>query len=315
MSSKVVVLSGGVGGAKFTSGLSKVIQADKLTVIVNTGDDFEHLGLTICPDLDTITYTLAGLANHQTGWGREGETWNFLEILGELGGPTWFRLGDRDLALHHERTRRLREGQSLTAITKHICQAFGVSVTVLPMSDQPVRTIVITDEGELPFQDYFVSRQCEPRVNGFRFKGIETAEPAPGVLKAIRTAAVVLFCPSNPWVSLDPILALSGVREAIIEKVAVGVSPIIGGRALRGPAAKMYRDLGIDPSALAVGEHYRDLWDGYVIDQTDEELVSEISSLGLRVMVTDTIMNTIDDRVQLAERILTFASEMVLSEG
>ena len=315
MSSKVVVLSGGVGGAKFTSGLSKVIQADKLTVIVNTGDDFEHLGLTICPDLDTITYTLAGLANPQTGWGREGETWNFLETLGELGGPTWFRLGDRDLALHHERTRRLREGQSLTAITKHICQAFGVSVTVLPMSDQPVRTIVITDEGELPFQDYFVSRQCEPRVNGFRFKGIETAEPAPGVLKAIRTAAVVLFCPSNPWVSLDPILALSGVREAIIEKVAIGVSPIIGGRALRGPAARMYRDLGIDPSALAVAEHYRDLWDGYVIDQTDEELVSEIASLGLRVMVTDTIMNTIEDRVQLAERILTFASEMVLSEG
>jgi LPPG:FO 2-phospho-L-lactate transferase len=315
MPKKVVALSGGVGGAKFVSGLAKVIQADKLTVIVNTGDDFEHLGLTICPDLDTITYTLAGLANPQTGWGRVGETWGFLETLGELGGPTWFRLGDHDLALHHERTRRLREGQSLTAITGRICQALGVSVTVLPMSDQPVRTIVITDEGELPFQEYFVFRQCEPRVKGFRFMGLKTAEPAPGLLEAVQTAEVVIFCPSNPWVSLDPILAVSGILEKLGAKVVIGVTPIVGGRAIKGPAAKMYRDLGIRPSAIAVAEHYRDLWTGFVVDQIDEELVSDITSLGMSVLVTDTIMNTIDDRVRLAENVLSFASEMVLNEG
>jgi LPPG:FO 2-phospho-L-lactate transferase len=315
MAIKVVALSGGVGGAKFVSGLAKVVQADELTVIVNTGDDFEHLGLTICPDLDTITYTLAGLANPQTGWGRVGETWGFLETLGELGGPTWFRLGDHDLALHHERTRCLREGQSLTAITARICRALGISVTVLPMSDQPVRTIVITDEGELPFQEYFVLRQCEPSVKGFRFTGLKTAEPAPGLLEAIQAAEIVIFCPSNPWVSLDPILAVSGIHEALSAKVIIGVTPIVGGRAIKGPAAKMYRDLGIRPSATAVAEHYRDIWNGFVIDRIDEELVSDITSLGMSVLVTDTIMNTIDDRVRLAEGVLSFASERVLNQG
>jgi len=315
MAIKVVALSGGVGGAKFVSGLAKVIQADKLTVIVNTGDDFEHLGLTICPDLDTITYTLAGLANPQTGWGRVGETWGFLETLGELGGPTWFRLGDHDLALHHERTRCLREGQSLTAITERICRALGVLVTVLPMSDQPVRTIVITDEDELSFQEYFVLRQCEPNVKGFRFTGLKTAEPAPGLLDAVQIAEVVIFCPSNPWVSLDPILAVSGILEALGAKVVIGITPIVGGRAIKGPAAKMYRDLGIRPSAIAVAEHYRDLWTGFVVDKIDEELVSDITSLGMSVLVTDTIMNTIDDRVRLAENVLSFASQMVLNEG
>ena len=242
---KVVALAGGVGGAKLVDGLAAVLAPDDLTVVVNTGDDFRHLGLSICPDLDTITYTLAGLANPQTGWGRRDESWSFLETLGRLGGPTWFRLGDRDLALHVQRTRRLAEGQPLSQVTAELCAALGVGVRVLPMSDQPVSTRVLTEEGELTFQDYFVARGCEPRVSSFRLEGLEAAQAAPGVLQALREAAVVILCPSNPWVSLDPILALPGVRPSLALKFAVGVSPIVGGQAVKGPAAKMFRELGL----------------------------------------------------------------------
>lgn len=302
------MLTGGVGGAKLVSGLAGILSDDQLTVIVNTGDDFEHLGLTICPDLDTVIYTLAGLANSHTGWGRVDETWNFLEALGELGGPTWFRLGDRDLALHHERTRLLGEDHLLTAVTHHICQALGVAVTVLPMSDQPVRTIVISDEGELSFQDYFVAHSCEPRVSGFHFDGLETASPAPGVLEALSATDLVILCPSNPWVSLDPILAVSGIREAVAAKSVIGVSPIVGGKAIKGPAAKMFVDLGFKSSALTVAEHFQDLLSGLVIDREDDALASDIALLGMRVLVTDTVMKNAEDRLRLAEEILDFAS-------
>ena len=305
---RVLALTGGVGGAKLVSGLAGVLSDDQLTVIVNTGDDFEHLGLVICPDLDSVIYALAGLANPHTGWGRVDETWNFMEALGELGGPTWFGLGDRDLALHHERTRLIGEDHSLTAVTQHICQMLGVAVAVLPMSDQPVRTIVISDEGELSFQDYFVAHSCEPRVNGFHFNGLETASPAPGVLEALLATDLVILCPSNPWVSLDPILAVSGVREAVAAKPVIGVSPIVGGKAIKGPAAKMFVDLGFEPSALAVAEHFQDLLSGMVIDREDEAMTSEITLLGMRVLVADTIMNTSEDRLRLAEEILDFAS-------
>ena len=305
---KVVALTGGVGGAKLVSGLAGVLSNDQLAVIVNTGDDFEHLGLVICPDLDSVIYALAGLANPHTGWGRVDETWNFIETLGELGGPTWFRLGDRDLALHHERTRLLGEDHSLTAVTQHICQILGVAVAVLPMSDQPVRTIVISDEGELSFQDYFVAHSCEPRVNGFHFNGLETASPAPGVLEALLATDLVILCPSNPWVSLDPILAVSGVRKAVAAKPVIGVSPIVGGKTIKGPAAKMFVDLGFESSALAVAEHFQDLLSGLVIDRQDEALTSEITSLGIRVFVADTIMKNAEGRLRLAEEILDFAS-------
>lgn len=305
---RVVALTGGVGGAKLVSGLAGVLPDDQLTVIVNTGDDFEHLGLVICPDLDSVIYALAGLANPHTGWGRVDETWNFMEALGELGGPTWFGLGDRDLALHHERTRLIGEDHSLTAVTQHICQALGVAVAVLPMSDQPVRTIVISDEGELSFQDYFVAQSCEPRVYGFHFDGLKTANPAPGVLEALLATDLVILCPSNPWVSLDPILSVSGVREAVAAKPVIGVSPIVGGKTIKGPAAKMFVDLGFESSALAVAEHFQDLLSGLVIDREDEAMASEITLLGMRVLVTDTIMKTADDRLRLAEEIIDFAS-------
>ena len=309
MALNVVALAGGVGGSKLVSGLAEILPKGQLTVIANTGDDFEHLGLTICPDLDTLVYTLAGLANPQTGWGRVDETWDFLETLEGFGGPTWFQLGDRDLALHHERTRRLKEGQSLSEITMHVCQALGVSVHLLPMSDHPVRTIVDTYDGELAFQDYFVARRCEPHVKGFHFAGVETASPAPGVMEALSTADLVVLCPSNPWVSLDPILAVKGIRDAVVEKPVVGVSPIVGGKAIKGPAAKMYSELGIQPSALTVVVHYQHILKGVVIDTQDEHLAPDIQALDIQVRVTNTIMTNLQDRMRLAVEVLEFAMD------
>jgi LPPG:FO 2-phospho-L-lactate transferase len=299
---KIVALAGGVGGAKFAHGLAQVLPSKDLTVIVNTGDDFEHYGLYICPDLDTVCYTLAGLANPETGWGRVGETWNVIENASRLGGPRWFNLGDQDLGTHLERTRRLREGQSLSQITKEFCQAWGIEPSVLPMSDQPVRTIVETEEGDLAFQEYFVHRRCEPRVRGFRFEGVEAAEPSPGTREAIQLADAVILCPSNPWVSIDPILHVIGR----IDKPVIAISPIIGGQTVKGPAAKMYQELGIDPSALAVARHYCDLATGFVLDRIDEHLEREIRSLGMRTCVTNTLMKSHDDRKQLAMNVLNF---------
>jgi LPPG:FO 2-phospho-L-lactate transferase len=283
-------------------------------VIVNTGDDFEHFGLTICPDLDTVTYTLGGLVNPETGWGRADETWNFLHTLGDLGGPTWFRLGDRDLALHAERTRRLRRGQSLSEVTQHVCQAFGIAVKVLPMSDGPIRTIVLTDEGEMPFQEYFVARGCSPHVISFRFAGSQDAKPTPGVIEAIAAADIIILCPSNPWVSLDPILAVPGIREALEWKPVVGVSPLVGGTAIRGPAAKMCSELGFDPNVLTIAEHFRGLLAGLVIDLVDEALAADIESLGIRTLVTATVMKVVQDRTRLAEEVLAFGSEGISTE-
>lgn len=305
---KIVALAGGVGGAKFAHGLAQFLSPEDLTVIVNTGDDFEHYGLTICPDLDTVCYTLAGMANPETGWGRANETWNVIENTSRLGGPDWFRLGDQDLGTHLERTRRLKEGQTLSQITKDFCNAWEIGPTILPMSDQPVRTIVETEEGDLAFQEYFVNRRCEPRVTGFRFEGVEAAEPAPGAREAIQSADAVIICPSNPWVSVDPILRVisslpvgegSGVT-------AIAISPIIGGQTVKGPAAKMYRELGIEPSALAVARHYCDLVTGFVLDEVDKQLEGEIRSLSMRTLVTNTLMKSHDDRKQLAVDVLEF---------
>jgi LPPG:FO 2-phospho-L-lactate transferase len=299
---KIVALAGGVGGAKFAHGLAQILPPDDLTVIVNTGDDFEHYGLYICPDLDTVCYTLAGLANPDTGWGRINETWSVIEGAAKLGGPRWFNLGDQDLGTHLERTRRLKAGQTLSQITKDFCRAWGIEHTVLPMSDQPVRTIVETGEGDLAFQEYFVHRRCEPRVTGFRFDGMGAAEPAPGTSEAIQSAEAVIICPSNPWVSIDPILHV--IKK--IERPVFAISPIIGGQTVKGPAAKMYRELGIEPSALAVARHYCDLISGFVFDQVDKKLEGDIKDLTMRTFVTNTLMKSHDDRKQLAIDILDF---------
>ncbi len=310
---KIAALAGGVGGAKLVQGLADHLGPDRLTVIVNVGDDFDHLGLRICPDLDTVMYTLAGLANPVTGWGRADETWAFLETLEALGGPTWFRLGDRDLALHVERTRRLREGARLSQVVEQACLRLGVQHRILPASDDPIPTLVETAEGWLNFQEYFVARRCEPEVRGFRFSGAEQATPAPGVLEAIEAADSVVLCPSNPWVSLDPILAIPGLRDAIRARPVVGVSPIVGGEAVKGPAAKMFRELGIRPTAAAAAAHYVGLLQLWIIDDQDDRHRKDIESLGLRVWVTNTLMPTYDDRRRLAAELLAWLErEMVM---
>ncbi len=306
---RVVALAGGVGGAKLAHGLAQTLPSAALTVIVNTGDDFDHLGLPISPDLDTVMYTLAGLANPATGWGLAGETWNFLAALERLGSPTWFRLGDHDLATHIERRRRLAAGETLTAATAALCQALGVGPAVLPMTDDDLRTLVQTDEGELEFQEYFVHRLCAPRVSGFRFAGDDTAQPTAAVLAALAAAQIVVLCPSNPFVSLGPILRLPGVRAALAGRAVVAVSPIVGGQALKGPAAKMLGELGLEVSALSVARGYADLLTGFVLDALDADLEPAVAALGLPVLVTDTVMRTDADRARLAAEVLAFAAQ------
>src|SRR5271157_2792746 len=303
---KIVALAGGVGGAKLAQGLAQILPPEDLTVIVNTGDDFEHLGLYISPDLDTVCYTLAGLANPETGWGRVNETWNAIANIERLGGQTWFRLGDQDLATHIERTRRMKDGQPLSQITHDFCKAWGIHQAVIPMSDNSVRTIVETDEGELAFQEYFVHRRCEPRVKGFRFDGIESAKPAPGIVNAIKEADAIVICPSNPWVSIAPILAVAGIRSTLEAKKICAISPIIGGQAVKGPAAKMYCELGIEPSALAVAKHYQNLITGFILDEVDAKLESDIQGLNMRTLITKTLMENSDKRRLLAEDVLNF---------
>lgn len=304
---KVVALAGGVGGARLADGLAQTLPPHSLTIIVNTGDDFEHLGLTICPDLDTVCYTLAGIANPVTGWGRSGETFQALETLADLGGPTWFRLGDKDLGLHLERTLRKKSGQSLSQITQHICKSFAIPVTIMPMSDDAVSTWVYTTEGAMPFQEYFAQRECKPKVTGFRFEGAQQAAPAPGALQAIQDADFVVICPSNPWVSVDPILAVPGMLSALKSKKVSAISPIIGGQTVKGPAAKMYAEMGIKPSAFSVAKHYQSLLNGFILDNQDANLEDEISGLGLRTLVTNTWMKTSLDRRELARDVLQFA--------
>jgi LPPG:FO 2-phospho-L-lactate transferase len=320
---KIVALAGGVGGAKLAQGLAQILPSEDLTVIVNTGDDFEHLGLYISPDLDTVCYTLAGLANPETGWGRVNETWNAIANIERLGGQTWFRVGDQDLATHIERTRRMKAGQSLSQITRDFCKAWGIHQVVIPMSDNPVRTIVETDQGELAFQEYFVHRRCEPRVKGFRFDGIESAKPEPGILNAIKEADAIVICPSNPWVSIDPILKVLsaplvssrhspqiqriwGEKDGGEAKKVVAVSPIIGGQAVKGPAAKMYRELGIAPSAFAVAKHYQNLITGFIFDEVDAKFEPDIQGLNMRTLITKTLMENSDNRRRLAEDVLHF---------
>ncbi len=305
---KVVALAGGVGGAKLIDGLAQLLEPEDLSVIVNTGDDFEHLSLQISPDLDTVCYTIANLANPKTGWGRIDETWAMYDTLAGLGGPSWFCLGDKDLATHILRTAQKNAGQTLSEITREFCEQWGVKHPVFPMSDDPVRTIIHTSDGKaLGFQEYFVHQACEPVVKSVEFLGAEESTPAPGALKAIENTDVVVFAPSNPWVSIDPILAVPGYLEAISNKTVIAVSPLIGGKALKGPAAKMYREFGYEPSAAAVANHYKEFLSGFVFDQADRGELEKIERWRIIPLVTDIIMKDKPDRIRLAQETLTFS--------
>ncbi|MBS0523836.1 MAG: 2-phospho-L-lactate transferase [Proteobacteria bacterium] len=315
MSGKILALAGGVGGAKLALGLAHLLPPAELTVAVNTADDFEHLGLSICPDLDTVMYTLAGVANPETGWGRRNETWTVMEALGQIGGETWFRLGDKDLAAHIERTRRLRAGESLSTVMRDLAARLGAKPAIVPMSDDPVRTMVMTtDRGELAFQDWFVRLRCAPAVRSVRFAGAEKAQPH-RALTDLDDLRGIVVCPSNPFVSVAPILAVPGVRAALVEAKAprVAVTPIVGGQAIKGPAAKMLAELGHDVSALGVARYYRDWVDGFVLDAQDAGLAPEIEALGMKVRVADTVMRNDDDKRRLAARVLEFVDELAVS--
>ena len=304
--SKITALAGGVGAAKFLLGLVAVVPPEDVTVISNTGDDIDLFGLRVCPDIDTVLYTLSGVINEATGWGIADDTFACLRWLARYGEPTWFNLGDRDLATHIYRTDRLRRGSTLTEITAYLASSLGVRSTILPMTDAYTPTRVATAEGELHFQEYFVGRRCAPRITGIRFDGIETATPAAGVIEAIQTAAAVIVCPSNPFISIGPILAVPGVRAALQETDArvVAITPIIGGRAIKGPAADMLRELGHEVSARGVAALYGDIADIFVLDRTDADLADPIADLGVGVAVMDTLMNTADDKRRLAQEVL-----------
>jgi LPPG:FO 2-phospho-L-lactate transferase len=305
---KIVAFAGGVGGAKLSDGLAQLVDPNDLTIIVNTGDDFVYLGLNISPDLDTVCYTLAGLSNPQTGWGLAGDTFRVFEQIQQLGGPAWFHIGDQDLATHIERTRRLKEGQTLSQLTRDFCTLWGIKHSILPMTNQSVSTIVITTGNvELPFQEYFVHLDCRPVVKGFRFDGIERAVPLPGVLAAIDNSDCIILCPSNPWVSIDPILALPGIRFSLKSKPVIAVSPIINGHSLKGPAAKMFSEMGIHPSASAVVHHYEKILSGFVMDASD---LDKPIDLKIPLLSTQTIMKNPDDRRHLAADVLNLINNL-----
>jgi LPPG:FO 2-phospho-L-lactate transferase len=311
---KILALCGGVGGAKLALGLSKILAPQDLTIVTNTGDDFEHLGLRISPDIDTVMYTLADLNNKETGWGRAGETWAFMDGLKALGGESWFQLGDQDLATHIERTRRLAQGASLSAVTTALAGKLGVKHPIVPMSDDPVRTLIHTPSGTLSFQHYFVRDKCEPPVTGFDIGGADKAKMAPAFADALNDPdlACIVICPSNPFVSIGPLLAIRGVREALRASPApvIAVSPIVGGQAIKGPSAKMMTELGLEVTAASVAEHYGDILDGFVLDNVDAGIRASVENPRLAVTVTNTVMITLEDRVALARHIVDLAEQI-----
>ena len=304
-----LALTGGIGGAKLALGLTHVLRPGEVAFVVNTGDDFEHLGLHISPDLDTLTYTLAGRSNTDTGWGRGDESWHFMAALEELGGETWFRLGDRDLGLHLERTRMLTAGATLTDVTRRLGAALGIAHPILPMSDDPVRTIVRTAAGALAFQHYFVRDRCRPAVTGFEFEGAAAAAPTAAIMEVLAHCRGILVCPSNPFVSIDPILAVSGMRDALKACPApvVAVSPIVGDRAIKGPTAKMMKELNIPSTAREVALHYGDLLDGFLLDERD---AGQHNRLPVPTAVAQSVMVTLEDRIQLARAAIEFLEDL-----
>jgi LPPG:FO 2-phospho-L-lactate transferase len=304
----VVAISGGVGGAKLALGLDRSLSAGDLTVLVNTGDDFDHLGLRICPDIDTVLYTLADLADPAQGWGRRNETWTLMQTLASLGEDTWFKLGDADTALHVARTRRLNSGSTLTEVTEHFRLQFGIASRILPMTNESVQTRIDTDEGDLAFQDYFVRRRCGPRAHSIRFVGAADAAPAPGVIAALSSPELqaIVLCPSNPYLSIDPVLAIGDLRQALEKRAAplIAVSPLIGGAAVKGPTAKIMQELGIPMTPVSIFEHYRGVIDALVVDSVDADAAGR---LPIPTFSTATLMTTLDDRLRLARFVLDCA--------
>ena len=302
-----MALAGGVGAARFLDGLTRIVAPERLFIVGNVGDDAEIHGLHISPDLDTVMYTLAGLSHREQGWGIQGDTFHCLDALGRLGADNWFRLGDRDIATHLYRTERLHRGASLSEVTRELTIALGVRASLVPATDQPLRTLVQTPQGTLEFQRWFVERRARDPVTSVRFAGLRTARPATGILEHLRTAAGVILCPSNPFISLGPILAVHGIREALCKTAApvAAISPIVGGRALKGPAARMMKSMGMRASASGVAELYRDFANIFVLDTVDRSQAGKIEQLGMRAVVTETVMSVLREKKALAGVVLT----------
>ncbi|HJM07574.1 MAG TPA: 2-phospho-L-lactate transferase [SAR324 cluster bacterium] len=305
-----LALSGGIGGAKLALGLEHVFNSSNLMIAGNTGDDFKHFGLHISPDLDTLLYTLSGKSDTERGWGLSNETWSFMEAMGEMGGETWFQLGDRDLATHVERTRRLNEGENLSSITSSFCKIFGVKAQIVPATDDPLKTLVQTPEGILTFQNYFVRDQCRSKILSLKYEGSENAQPCSALEEALESSFLeaVFVCPSNPFLSIDPILSVGRIKEKLKKSTAkvIAISPIVGGDAVKGPTAKNLRDLGYEVSAFTVAEYYSDFIDGFILDKRDEKEIFQIESLGIRVGLADTVMIDLQSKIKLAESVMLF---------
>lgn len=314
---EIVALAGGVGASKLLLGLSRAMDPGELTIVVNTGDDIVLHGLAISPDLDIVTYTLAGEVNPETGWGFRDETFRTLDQLTRYGHPDWFHLGDRDLATHIHRTAMLAEGKSLSEAAESIRRALHVRSKILPMTDQPVPTMIETEDGRMHFQEYLVQRRAEPVIRGISFDGIERARPAAGVLESIRRAAGIILCPSNPLISIGPILAVPGVREALRSRRAdvVAVCPLVGGKSLKGPSDRMLAQLGLDASAAGVARMYEDVCGTFAIDPTDAGQRAAIESLSMKVVVCPTVMNTMPDKETLAREILRLFGRRAAGAG
>lgn len=307
---KVVVLAGGVGGAKLADGIARILPAEDVTIVVNTGDDFEHAGLTICPDLDTVMYRLASVANDETGWGHAGETWRTIEEVAALGGPDWFRLGDLDLATHLTRTHLLKKGKTLTAVTQHLCTRLGIKAAVLPMSNQPAPTQIQSEGTIYPFQTWFVQEKWQPPVTKVLLP--EDVRATRAVIRAFEAADLVLIAPSNPFVSIDPILNVYPIRALMMDlpQAVIAVSPIVGGQAVKGPAAKMMRELGLPLTSHAVAEYYGELIDGFVYDVQD---AGQCDDLDIETRCLDTMMHNEADRIRLAEEVMQFAEALLVT--
>jgi LPPG:FO 2-phospho-L-lactate transferase len=308
----VLALAGGVGGAKLVLGLSRILPPERLAIVVNTGDDETFHGLHVSPDLDTMTYTLSGLYNPETGWGINGDSFETLQMLNRLGADTWFNLGSRDFAMHIRRTELLAQGLSLTQVTSQLTATLGIEHLIIPMSDQPVRTVLETDAGTLSMQEYFVKQRAEPVVRSIDYVGASDAGPSPDFASALDAASTIVICPSNPFLSVAPILAVSGVRDAISKHHAprVAVSPIVGGAAVRGPAGKIMQELGADVSVVGVAREYRGICDVLVLDSQDADLADAVCGEGIDAAVMPTIMQTDEDKVQLAQRVLALGADL-----
>ncbi len=309
---KVLALCGGVGGAKLALGLTKILPPDQLSIVVNTADDFDHMGLRICPDLDTVCYTLSGLSNQEAGWGRADESWRCMDALQQLQGETWFRLGDLDLATHLYRRTELDKGLTLSEVTASLCKKIGIAHPIIPMTDSPIRTEVKTKSGWLPFQRYFVEQQCQPEISEIRFIGSELAEPSPEFINQLSSTDLgcVVICPSNPFLSIDPLLSLKSIRDTLanLKVPVIAVSPVIGGKAVKGPTAKIMKELSLEITGTTVAEHYSEFLTGFVIDSCDAAQQNSLPS-HLAVHVCNTLMKTLNDRITLAGECLQFAAK------